>query len=63
MSNEKIGGLLDSINVLNSCPWKINGDVLDLLINIFQSGGDRQLSVPVAVENSGLIEPIPLEKV
>jgi DNA-directed RNA polymerase len=60
---EKTGGLFDSINVLNSCPWKINQDVLDLLLNIFQQGGSRNLSVPVSIENSKLIEPLPLEKV
>jgi DNA-directed RNA polymerase len=60
---EKIGGLLDSINVLNSCPWKMNTQVLDLLIQIFQSGGSRDLSVPVSVENAKLSEPLPLEKV
>lgn len=60
---EKIGGLLDSINVLNSCPWKMNAQVLDLLIDIFQRGGSRMLSVPVSVDNAKLVEPLPLEKV
>ena len=60
---EKIGGLLDSINVLNSCPWRMNTQVLDLLIDIFQRGGNRLLSVPVSVNNAKLIEPLPLEKV
>ncbi|CAF1236136.1 unnamed protein product [Rotaria sp. Silwood1] len=61
-SVEKIGGLLDSINVLNSCAWKINGDVLDLLMDIFQRGGNRHLSVPVTVNNAKLPESLPLEK-
>lgn len=60
---DKIGGLLDSINVLNSCPWRINGEVLDLLMGIFQRGGNRQLSVPVSIENLKISEPLPLEKV
>ena len=60
---EKIGGLLDSINVLNSCPWKMNTEVLDLLIDIFQRGGSRHLSVPVSTEHAKLPEPLPLEKV
>ena len=60
---EKIGGLLDSVNVLNSCPWKLNTDVLDLLIGVFQRGGSRQLSVPVSVNNAQLLESLPLEKV
>ncbi|UJR09606.1 hypothetical protein I4U23_013841 [Adineta vaga] len=59
---EKIGGLLDSINVLNSCPWKINTGVLDLLMDIFQRGGNRQLSVPVSIENTQFAEQLPLEK-
>lgn len=63
LPTEKIGGLLDSINVLNSCPWKMNTQVLDLLIDVFQRGGSRHLSVPVSVENAKLDEPLPLEKV
>ena len=63
LPTEKIGGLLDSINVLNSCPWKMNTQVLDLLIDVFQQGGSRNLSVPVSVENAKLVEPLPLEKV
>lgn len=63
LPSEKIGGLLDSINVLNSCPWKINTGVLDLLIEIFQRGGSRQLSVPVSVDNANIPEPLPIEKV
>ncbi|CAF0903966.1 unnamed protein product [Adineta steineri] len=59
---EKIGGVLDSVNVLNSCPWKINKNVLDLLIDIFQRGGSRQLSVPVSVDNTNVVEPLPIEK-
>ncbi|CAF5197185.1 unnamed protein product, partial [Rotaria magnacalcarata] len=62
LPTEKIGGLFDSINVLNSCSWKINGQVLDLLMDIFRRGGDRRLSVPVSLENANLTEPLPIEK-
>ncbi|CAF3645701.1 unnamed protein product [Rotaria socialis] len=62
LPTEKIGGLFDSINILNSCPWKINGQVLDLLMDIFRRGGDRRLSVPVSIENANLTEPLPIEK-
>ena len=60
---EKTGGLYDSINVLNSCPWRINQAVLDLLIQNFQQGGNRKLSVTVSVDNANLKEVRPLEKV
>lgn len=60
---EKVGGLLDSINVLNSCPWKMNQQVLDLLIDVFQRGGSRHLSVPVSIEHVKLSEPLPIKKV
>ena len=63
LPSEKIGGLFDSINTLNSCAWKMNTEVLDLLIDVFQRGGSRQLSVSVSVENAKIEEPLPIEKV
>ena len=63
LPSEKIGGLLDSINILNSCAWKINTNVLDLLIDLFRRGGSRQLSVPVSIETANIKEPLPVEKV
>jgi hypothetical protein len=41
----------------------MNTHVLDLLIQVFRAGGNRDLSVPVSVENAKLSEPLPLEKV
>ena len=63
LPSEKLGGLFDAMNILNSCAWKINRDVLDLLIDIFRQGGSRQLSVSVSVENAKINEPLPVEKV
>lgn len=63
LPSEKIAGLLDSINTLNSCAWKINKNVLDLLIEVFRKGGNRHLSVPVSVDNARIEEPMPVQKV
>jgi DNA-directed RNA polymerase, mitochondrial len=63
LPTESIGGLLDSINVLNGCAWKINTPVLDLLIDVFQRGGSRQFSVPVSIKHANIAEPLPIEKV
>lgn len=36
---------LDALNVLGSVPWRINGRVLDLLIDVFNAGGSHELDV------------------
>lgn len=38
--------IYDSLNVLSSCPWKINKPILDLLIQLFRLDGDKELEVP-----------------
>jgi DNA-directed RNA polymerase, mitochondrial len=38
--------VLDAINVLSSCAWKINKPILDLIINVFTSNGDKSLEIP-----------------
>ncbi|XP_035743443.1 DNA-directed RNA polymerase, mitochondrial-like isoform X1 [Vespa mandarinia] len=48
----------DNLNQLGSVPWKINTDVLDILIKVFQDGGSVKLNVPespsilLSVENT-----------
>ncbi|KAI4498145.1 hypothetical protein M0802_006631 [Mischocyttarus mexicanus] len=37
---------LDSLNQLGSIPWKVNTEVLDILIKVFQEGGSIKLNVP-----------------
>ncbi|XP_053693422.1 DNA-directed RNA polymerase, mitochondrial [Sabethes cyaneus] len=37
---------LDSLNQLASIPWRINGTVLDVVLEIFNKGGNTKLDVP-----------------
>lgn len=52
---ERIGSLpenqmypvLDSINQLSTIPWKVNESLLDIMLEVFNSGGSEKLDVPV----------------
>lgn len=37
---------LDSLNQLASVPWRVNTQLLDVIIKVFQNGGDAKLDVP-----------------
>lgn len=37
---------LDSLNQLGSVPWTVNQDVLDVILKVFQEGGNDKLDVP-----------------
>uniref|UniRef100_A0A1B0BRN9 DNA-directed RNA polymerase n=1 Tax=Glossina palpalis gambiensis TaxID=67801 RepID=A0A1B0BRN9_9MUSC len=37
---------LDSLNQLASIPWRVNEDILDVIIEVFQNGGDHKIDVP-----------------
>jgi DNA-directed RNA polymerase len=41
-----INATLDSLNYTSLTPWKINTEIFDLLVKIFQSGGDYKLDIP-----------------
>lgn len=36
----------DSLNSLSLCPWRVNTKILDLLIKVFNDGGNKDLDVP-----------------
>ncbi|NXT61884.1 RPOM protein, partial [Chaetops frenatus] len=38
--------VLDALNQLGSCAWKINQPVLDIIISIFNDKGDEKLGIP-----------------
>ncbi|KAH1174492.1 DNA-directed RNA polymerase, mitochondrial [Mauremys mutica] len=38
--------VLDALNQLGNCPWKINQPVLDIVISIFNAKGSEKLDVP-----------------
>ncbi|XP_017021954.1 DNA-directed RNA polymerase, mitochondrial [Drosophila kikkawai] len=37
---------LDSLNQLASVPWRVNTQLLDVIVEVFQNGGDAKLDVP-----------------
>lgn len=37
---------IDSLNQLASVPWRVNTQLLDVIIEVFQNGGDAKLDVP-----------------
>ncbi|KAH8413246.1 hypothetical protein KR009_009118 [Drosophila setifemur] len=37
---------LDSLNQLASVPWRVNTQLLDVMVEVFQNGGDAKLDVP-----------------
>ncbi|CAH1772672.1 unnamed protein product [Owenia fusiformis] len=43
---EQLYPVLDSLNTLSSCAWKINKEVLDIIIDVFNSKGDKNLDIP-----------------
>ncbi|CAF0962023.1 unnamed protein product [Brachionus calyciflorus] len=43
---ENMYPVYDSLNTLSSCAWKINQPILDLLIDIFNKDGNKELEVP-----------------
>ncbi|XP_068140133.1 DNA-directed RNA polymerase, mitochondrial [Drosophila tropicalis] len=43
---EQIYPALDSLNQLASVPWRVNTQLLDVIIEVFQNGGDAKLDVP-----------------
>nr|XP_060641053.1 DNA-directed RNA polymerase, mitochondrial [Anolis sagrei ordinatus] len=38
--------VMDSLNQLGNCPWKVNGPILDVVISIFNEKGDEKLDIP-----------------
>ncbi|CAH8475049.1 unnamed protein product [Schistosoma guineensis] len=42
----QIPSILDALNCLASCPWKINNTILDYLIQVARSGGNETLNIP-----------------
>ena len=43
---EQLYPALDCLNQLSAVPWKINEQVLDVLIEVFNNKGDASISVP-----------------
>lgn len=43
----------DSLNQLSSIAWTVNTDVLDVIIKVFQAGGNKKLDVPESPSSLG----------
>lgn len=43
---EQLYPALDSLNQLASIPWKVNTQLLDVILEVFNNGGDANLDVP-----------------
>ncbi|XP_077082544.1 DNA-directed RNA polymerase, mitochondrial [Siphateles boraxobius] len=44
--DEDLHAVLDSLNQVGNCPWKINKPLLDIIISIFNDKGSEKLSIP-----------------
>ncbi|KAI8507836.1 hypothetical protein Bbelb_140760 [Branchiostoma belcheri] len=54
---EKVGTselypILDSLNQLGACAWKINQPILDLVIQVFNNKGSKELDIPQPVSEA-----------
>uniref|UniRef100_A0A4X2JM82 DNA-directed RNA polymerase n=1 Tax=Vombatus ursinus TaxID=29139 RepID=A0A4X2JM82_VOMUR len=52
---EHLHSVLDALNLLGNCAWKVNQPVLDLIISIFNAKGSKKLDVPPPMSEA----PIP----
>ncbi|KAI4885324.1 hypothetical protein NFI96_024392 [Prochilodus magdalenae] len=50
--NEDLHAVLDSLNQLSNCAWKINKPLLDIIISIFNDKGSEKLDVPPPVSEA-----------
>lgn len=57
---QKLYPSLDSLNVLGLCPWIVNKEILDLVIEMFRAGGNADLSIPL--DESKMIDNAPVLK-
>lgn len=55
---QKLYPSIDSLNALGLCPWIVNTEVLDIVIQLFRSGGDVDLGVPLNQAKMDLKAPV-----
>ncbi|NWY05048.1 RPOM protein, partial [Nothoprocta ornata] len=51
--------VLDALNQLGNCAWKINQPVLDIIISIFNDKGDEKLDIPPPISEAPKPPPAP----
>ncbi|XP_036623366.1 DNA-directed RNA polymerase, mitochondrial [Trichosurus vulpecula] len=49
---EHLYPVLDALNLLGNCAWKVNQPVLDLIISVFNAKGSKKLDVPPPVSEA-----------
>ncbi|XP_074061040.1 DNA-directed RNA polymerase, mitochondrial [Macrotis lagotis] len=49
---ESLHSVLDALNLLGNCAWKVNQPVLDLIISIFNDKGSKKLDVPPPISEA-----------
>lgn len=52
---------LDALNALGSIPWRINGAILDLVIQIFNANGSKELHIPQPPSALAIPSPVAAE--
>jgi DNA-directed RNA polymerase len=45
-ATQEMTPILDSLNYLGAYPWRVNTRILDIVIELFNNGGDESLDVP-----------------
>ena len=45
-NKEDLVAVFDSLNFLGSCSWRTNKRILDIAIDMFNSGGNEDLTIP-----------------
>ncbi|ELU15709.1 hypothetical protein CAPTEDRAFT_156688 [Capitella teleta] len=48
---QKVLPTLDALNTVGACPWIINKKVLDVMVEVFKTGGSEQLDVPCSIHD------------
>ncbi|XP_066601813.1 DNA-directed RNA polymerase, mitochondrial [Prorops nasuta] len=54
---EQLNPIFDVLNQQSSVPWKINTDLLDIVIDIFRKGGNEDLKIPKPINSFPPFEP------
>ncbi|XP_071147000.1 DNA-directed RNA polymerase, mitochondrial-like [Mytilus edulis] len=44
--SHKLNGVFDALNILDMCPWIINKPMLEVVIDLFNKKGDKNLDIP-----------------
>lgn len=53
---------LDALNALGSIPWRVNHAILDLVIQIFNSNGSKELDIPQAPSTLPIPPPVGMDE-